>query len=160
MYLFVSKRKNIMGIMITIQCQNCHYTKPFQLGIGFAFSPYNLLDLNSEDCVLHSLIRSKKTFAHVKNLILEHHGDFIECSIKLFHCPTCSEFYSRFDYQIIHDDGVFSPEHKCSKCKHNLEIVPEMGEQEWQDCIFDLSSYTCPECGKKTISYYESGLWD
>jgi C4-type Zn-finger protein len=149
-----------MGTMITIECQNCHYIKPFQLGIGFAFSPHRLLDVNSEDSLLHSLIRSKKTFAYVKSLILEHHGDFVEYGLKLFHCPKCSEFYSRFDYQIIHDDGIFASKYKCTKCKHKLEIVPKMGEQEWQDCIFDLSSYTCPECGEKTITYYESGLWD
>ena len=38
-----------MGTMIRIECQNCHYMKPFQLGIGFAFSPHRLLDVNSED---------------------------------------------------------------------------------------------------------------
>ncbi len=146
--------------MIMIKCKNCHYMKPFQLGIGFAYSPNRLLDFDSKDSLLNYLIRSKKTLEHVKNLILEHDGDFIDYDLKLHHCPKCSGFYARFYYQIQFTDGLFEPDYKCTKCKHKLDVVPEQKDHEREEGVLDLSDYPCPECGEKSVSYYNSGNWD
>lgn len=147
-----------MGHSFGIKCNECDYTKSFRMGIGMMYSPYALIDFDSEFALLPYLIPSKKTHQLVRNLIENKNGSFADgYEHSIYRCSKCGEFYGRFFFHIDHDDGSFEPAYKCTKCKKTLDLfeLPQHGQA-------DLSLYPCPQCGKKSLAedYSSMLLWD
>jgi ssDNA-binding Zn-finger/Zn-ribbon topoisomerase 1 len=153
-----------MGSSFGISCRECDYSKNFKIGIGMMYSPYHLRDFDSEFALLPYLIRSKKTLAHIKELLNEKNAEIADdYGHKIYRCPKCGEFYGRFYLRLEYDGGFFEVEYRCTKCKKALKLfdydVIEVGGSEKE---INLEKYPCPKCGK--YSLYEGGtlsiLWD
>lgn len=147
-----------MGHSISVKCCNCKYSKTIKLGIGMAFSPKRINDIDPKLGILPSLIRSKDELRYIKTLLTEKNGIIPYCyEYKMYHCPKCSEFYERFYFTVDHDEGTYEPNYKCSKCRIKLDVI-ESSEDKNQ---FKLSKYQCPKCGKyELIEGDEFLLWD
>lgn len=63
-----------MGHSFSIKCCNCNYSKTIKLGIGMAFSPNRINDIDSKFGILPSLIRSKNELRYVITLLAEKNG--------------------------------------------------------------------------------------
>ena len=143
-----------MGGSYEVSCKECDYTKRFMIGIGMMYSPQNIVDLDSEFALLTDLIRSKKTLAHIRELLNEKKAVLADgYGHKVYRCPKCGEFYERFCIRLNYEDGSFEVEYKCPKCKTALK--PFKGD-------IVLEKYPCPKCGRHSL--YESKtvdiLWD
>ena len=154
-----------MGQSFGISCRECDYTKNFRIGIGMMYSPYSLRDFDSEFALLPSLIRSKKTLAHIKKLLEEENAEIADgYGHEIYRCPKCGDFHGRFYLRLEYDGGSYEVEYKCPNCKTGLKLIDyDINEVEgWQEKEINLENYPCPKCGK--YSLYEGGtvliLWD
>lgn len=147
-----------MGYSFGIKCNVCNYKKNFKMGIGMMYSPYALSDFDSEFSLMPYLVHSKKIQQQMRNLIENKNGNFASgYEHSVYRCSKCGDFYGRFYFRIVHDEGSYEPLYKCGKCKKPLDLFefPEHGQA-------DLSLYPCPQCGKYSLTedYSSSLLWD
>ena len=74
--------------------------------------------------MLADLITSKKTQLHVRKLIEERNAIISNnYGHDVYHCKSCSKFYSRFFIHLDFDGKSFEPNYKCPKCKKPLKLV-------------------------------------
>ncbi len=153
-----------MGSSYSISCKSCDYTDSFIIGIGMMYAPHNLTDFESENPLLPSLIRSKKTVDFIKELLKDKNAIIADdYGHEIYHCTKCGEFYGRFFIHLDYDSGSFEVEYKCPKCKVILEPIDYDTPDD--DCDIkrvNLAKYPCPKCGKHAL--YEGVedyvLWD
>lgn len=154
-----------MGRSYAISCKNCDYKNRFITGIGMMYAPHNLTDFETDNPLLPSLIRSKKTIETIKSLLTDK-GAVIADNYghEIYSCPKCGEFHGRFFIHLDYDGGSYEAEYKCSKCKTLLELIKHDSSDNagWRDKEVSLEKYPCPKCG--TYSLSEDGeaiiLWD
>ncbi|EGD50992.1 hypothetical protein TheetDRAFT_2180 [Thermoanaerobacter ethanolicus JW 200] len=111
------------------------------------YSPYNLMNFESEFALLPHLIHSKKTIEHIKKLFLEKNSVIADgYGHKVYRCPKCDEFYGRFFIHLDYDGDCFEVKYRCPKCKVVLHPIDcdVVGEQK----AINLENYPCPKCGK------------
>ena len=147
-----------MGRGISISCAECDYKKDIMLGIGMMYSPSRLEDIDSEDSLFPSLIKSKKTLDMVKELLKERCGHLADdYGHALYRCSKCEGFYERFYFHIDYIGGSYEPAFKCPKCKN---VLIKIASDEEDDIRIDLTSYSCPKCGKKSLKEDTTIHWD
>lgn len=142
-----------MGTIYSGICKKCGTLHNYDLGIGFFYSPYNLLNKDGDINIL-SLFKEKNRKEELKNILNQ--GDCIlsdNYGNKLCRCPKCGKAYQRFIFKLIKSDGTeFVPSYKCHDCRwYELEPIEESE-------IFN-HKINCSNC-KNELELYESGFWD
>jgi len=129
------------------------------------YSTGNLRDFSSEHALIPSLIRSKKTAADIKELLLEKEAVIADgYGHEVYACSKCGEFYSRFLIRLNYDGGSYEREYKCTKCSSALKVATHLvsdDDDEWGEQGVDWAKYSCPQCGQHSL--FENGpllLWD
>lgn len=129
------------------------------------YSPYHLRDFDSEFALLPYLIRSKKTIAHIKELLADESAVIADdYGHGIYRCNKCGEFYERFYIRIEFDGGSYEVSYKCPKCKVKLNQLlsdDRNEDDDWEEKSINIDKYPCPKCGKHSL--YEGGLmmlWD
>ncbi len=150
-----------MGRSLTIKCKECDYSKTLMLGIGMAYSPYSIIDFDSDDNFLPSIIKSEEIIEHMKFLMQNKKGILNDnYEHKLYHCPGCSYIDERFYFHIDYEDGAYEPTYRCTKCNKNLEIMQSQQDEGY--LAVDFSRYSCPSCGEHSLieDYDSIIMWD
>lgn len=119
------------------------------------YSPHNLRDFDSEFALLPCLIRSKKTVAHIKNLLSDKNAVINDdYGYEIYRCRKCSEFYERFHIWIDYNGGSYEVSYRCPKCKINLDQIFSDDSSEDDACkekTANFDKYPCPKCGKHNL---------
>ncbi|PKN72843.1 MAG: hypothetical protein CVU50_05620 [Candidatus Cloacimonetes bacterium HGW-Cloacimonetes-3] len=129
------------------------------------YSPESIIDINSKDCLLPKLIRSKKAvqqirlfFGEKKAVLADGYGHWI------YHCTKCGEFYGRFFLHLDYKGGSYEVEYKCPACHIELSPVAHESDDILQrgEVNADMEEYHCPKCGMHDLVEDHSNLvmWD
>lgn len=140
-----------MGQIYSAMCKHCNRLYNYDVGIGFAYSKNILLDLNNDFNILN-LYKERNRKEELINILKNKNYELKEgYGEKMCICDTCGRIYSRFIFNIKHDDKEFFPKYKCHKCRKKLRTLSE-------DEILN-NKYKCSNCGHDIV-FYESGNWD
>lgn len=142
-----------MGTIYSGICKKCGKLYNYNLGIGFFYSPRNLLDIECQEN-LTTIYKEKKRKEELISLLKNK-----ECILedgygyKLCRCPKCDKVSKKFVFKLIKNNGEeFKSIYKCHDCRW-YELVPIE-----EDNLFN-ENIKCSTCGE-AIELYESGLWD
>lgn len=142
-----------MGIIYSGICKKCGKLHNYDLGIGFFYSPEQLLSKEEENNIL-LLFKEKSRKDELKELI-NNGGCILEDGYgnKLCKCPKCKKTFPRFIFKLIKPDGTeFKPSYKCHDCRwYELEPIEEE--------LIDKENILCSNCGEE-IELFQSGCWD
>ncbi len=157
-----------MGNSVEICCDVCDYKKSFDLGVGMMYGPNNIIDIDSEYCILPGLIKSKKALAHIRELVEDKKAVLADdYGHEIYRCPKCRELDSRFFIHLDFEGGSYEVAYRCTKCKAKLkvidyDIIPPEDEDEDEIKAMNLEKCPCPKCGKFKLyeDYSNEVRWD
>jgi hypothetical protein len=153
-----------MGIGYGLQCNKCNYHKDILLGIGMLYMPEGLFaKQNGGNSLFEDLVKSPKIRNHTYYLMNEKQGHFADnYGRELYYCERCNSIHNNFYYKIIHQDGEYEPEYKCSKCKHSLQIlkIDDSADTPILDQKGNPITLHCPKCTEGILGITHTILWD
>jgi hypothetical protein len=138
------ERKIVMGNSILIDCRDCGESKDWALGFGLLYQPYF-------DNLLKNFLNKRQTARLLTKIGV---STVIDCAFshKLFQCPRCNFYSSRFSYSVILEDNrAIHSNHRCSVCRARL--------QETESQCFDDIGWSCDSCGSTNLVFAEY-CWD
>ena len=142
-----------MGTIYSGICKKCGRLHNYDLGIGFFYSPNQLLNKDEEYNLL-SLFKERSRREELKNII-DMGGNTLEDGYgnKLCKCPKSNKIYPRFIFKLIKSDGSeFIPSYKCHDCRwYELQPIEEKN--------INNELIVCSNCGEE-IELFQSGNWD
>jgi len=131
-----------IGSIVNIRCDNCDYDQDFFTGVGETFT-------------LEGIIKDWNNYQYkdlIGHLIKNHKIEKVEIENKIFWCPKCDNLqdnaYVHLEYN---SNKSFITLINCDKC--NTEMKPVQKVNLIEKC-------RCPDCGKRSLSLEETGIWD
>jgi len=143
-----------MGIEVTIRCRLCDYSKNVLLGSGMRYGSRNLTGFSSPHNILPSLIKSKKIFKSIQDLV-EKHGAQLRDNYghSIYQCHKCKELYGRFFLYLDYPGGNFKPEYQCAKCMTPLtELLTGEDAEKASNIRKVLLQCECPKCNERSLT--------
>ena len=130
-----------MGHGIAVSCENCDYSKEFELGVGMMYSSLEMVQDK-----LHYTRRPK-----VKEILDNHDVKDTDYSHELYHCRSCHSLFERFHVRIVYDnDQTYETAYACSKCGKLLVRIKEE----------DVPKMPCYSCGEYALKIDVAFHWD
>ena len=130
-----------MGHGILVSCENCQYSKEFELGVGMQY-----LSLENVQNQIHYTRRTK-----VKEILGNHDIKDTDYAHELYHCRSCHSLYERFHIKILYDNNqIYETAHACSMCG---KILVRIKEEE-------VSKMPCCSCGGCSLKVEMAFYWD
>ena len=75
-----------------------------------------------------------------------------ETENKIFWCPKCDNLQDDTYVSVEYDRGKrFISIFKCKRCQTELKPLQK---------VYLINKKRCPDCGKKSLSLEETGIWD
>jgi len=128
-----------MGTLVSAECEHCNASEIFYLGSGMM--------LSSIENVWTGVPSHAKN--RIKEVIENHGVTSTYFEYDLFECEVCNTLHGRFNVILEYDgDQIFKIQFRCGKCRNLLK------EAGLGKC------YKCKDCGEKSVSLKECGLWD